>query len=206
MQENPKEPLSPAQSEATRAEQHEPLVLQSMDHFLNLLDQQLAGERRQMLERIKAWAGLLDASGWCVALKLDETDEYWFGDQAREWLARGREWASENDSETWDALQASLPERLIQIREPLLLVWRPDDVASELGQNSHTEPKHPANSTDNAVKGLTRRQKEVLSWVTSGKTNSEIAIILGCSVRTVEKHVENIFKKTGTHSRNDWIL
>ncbi len=49
--------------------------------------------------------------------------------------------------------------------------------------------------------GLTHREIEVFDWLSKGKRNSEIAIILGCSRRTVDKHVEHILKKTGAETR-----
>lgn len=49
--------------------------------------------------------------------------------------------------------------------------------------------------------GLTRRQKEVLTWVAQGKTNEEIGTILKMSHRTVQKHLENIFTKLGVGTR-----
>jgi DNA-binding CsgD family transcriptional regulator len=49
--------------------------------------------------------------------------------------------------------------------------------------------------------GLTGREAEVLSWVAEGKTNPEIAIILGAASRTVQKHLEHIFEKLGVQSR-----
>jgi len=49
--------------------------------------------------------------------------------------------------------------------------------------------------------GLSRRESEVLTWVVQGKTNREIAIILGISVPTAKKHVEHIFKKLGVETR-----
>jgi DNA-binding CsgD family transcriptional regulator len=48
---------------------------------------------------------------------------------------------------------------------------------------------------------LSRREVEVLSWLSKGKTNVEIAVILGTSRRTVEKHVEHIFAKLGVETR-----
>lgn len=48
---------------------------------------------------------------------------------------------------------------------------------------------------------LTRREHEVFQWMREGKRNGEIALILGCSVRTVEKHVENILRKTASETR-----
>jgi len=49
--------------------------------------------------------------------------------------------------------------------------------------------------------GLTRRESEVLLWLAKGKTNGEIATILGMSRRTAEKHLEHIFAKLGVETR-----
>jgi DNA-binding CsgD family transcriptional regulator len=49
--------------------------------------------------------------------------------------------------------------------------------------------------------GLTPRETEVLHWLAEGKSNSDIAMILGTSRRTVEKHFENLFAKLGVESR-----
>ena len=49
--------------------------------------------------------------------------------------------------------------------------------------------------------GVSPREAEVLYWIAEGKGNAEIAIILGTSLRTVEKHVERIFDKLGVDSR-----
>ena len=52
------------------------------------------------------------------------------------------------------------------------------------------------------VLGLTDREAEVLLWVAQGKTNAEIAAILGAAENTVKKHLQNIFEKLGIESRN----
>lgn len=49
--------------------------------------------------------------------------------------------------------------------------------------------------------GLTPRVAEVLLWVAQGKTNPEIATILGISEWTVKKHVLEIFEKLGVETR-----
>lgn len=51
------------------------------------------------------------------------------------------------------------------------------------------------------VLGLTSRELEVLQLVASGKTNKAIANELFISVRTVDRHVSNIFNKLGVNSR-----
>lgn len=52
-------------------------------------------------------------------------------------------------------------------------------------------------------KGLnvTKRESEVLFWLANGKSNKEIAEILGVSVRTVNKHLEQTFPKLGVENR-----
>lgn len=49
--------------------------------------------------------------------------------------------------------------------------------------------------------GLTPREAEVLFWVAQGKSNPDIATIIGAAVRTVHKHVENVFRKLGCETR-----
>ena len=48
---------------------------------------------------------------------------------------------------------------------------------------------------------LTAREREVLSWVARGKTNSEIAQMLWLAPSTVRKHLENVYAKLGVSTR-----
>jgi CheY-like chemotaxis protein/DNA-binding CsgD family transcriptional regulator len=48
---------------------------------------------------------------------------------------------------------------------------------------------------------VTQRESEVLHWVIQGKTNRDIADILGMSPRTVNKHLEHVFEKMGVETR-----
>jgi DNA-binding NarL/FixJ family response regulator len=50
--------------------------------------------------------------------------------------------------------------------------------------------------------GLTPRAAEALLWVAQGKTNSDIAVILGISESTVKKHLLEIFVKLGVETRS----
>jgi DNA-binding CsgD family transcriptional regulator len=63
------------------------------------------------------------------------------------------------------------------------------------------ENHHRPIGTAPAIPGLSRRQQEVAHWIREGKTNPEIATIMGISPRTVQKHVEHIFEKLGVESR-----
>jgi len=48
---------------------------------------------------------------------------------------------------------------------------------------------------------LTPREADVLYWAALGKTNRDIADILGMSPRTANKHLEHVFEKLGVETR-----
>jgi ribose transport system substrate-binding protein len=48
---------------------------------------------------------------------------------------------------------------------------------------------------------LSNRERDVLYWIRQGKRDSEIALILGISLRTAETHVFRILKKLGVETR-----
>ena len=49
--------------------------------------------------------------------------------------------------------------------------------------------------------GLTPRESQVVSWLADGRTNREIGIILGISARTVQVHLNRIYRKLGVETR-----
>ena len=49
--------------------------------------------------------------------------------------------------------------------------------------------------------GLTQREAEVLLWISQGKTNYEIGVILGAASGTIRKHVEHILSKLNVENR-----
>jgi DNA-binding NarL/FixJ family response regulator len=61
--------------------------------------------------------------------------------------------------------------------------------------------RRPASSATSA--GLSEREVEVLRLLAGGRSNAEIAAELVLSVRTVEKHVANIYAKIGARGRAD---
>jgi DNA-binding NarL/FixJ family response regulator len=69
-------------------------------------------------------------------------------------------------------------------------------------QNASREFKPNFSSAQPLLKlGLTRRATETLLWLSQGKTNSDIATILGITESTVKKHVQEIFEKLGVETR-----
>jgi RNA polymerase sigma factor (sigma-70 family) len=52
-----------------------------------------------------------------------------------------------------------------------------------------------------ASRSLTPREREVISYVAEGRTNDEVAHLLGISAQTVRKHLENAYEKLDVHTR-----
>jgi len=73
-----------------------------------------------------------------------------------------------------------------------------DDPLTVLQLSEESPPPGPKELT---VLGLTPRQGEVLYWIAQGKTNGEIAVILGTSPRTIDKHVEQMLERLGVENR-----
>ncbi|MGE5207795.1 MAG: response regulator transcription factor [Alphaproteobacteria bacterium] len=48
---------------------------------------------------------------------------------------------------------------------------------------------------------LTPREAEVLFWISQGKSNRDIGVILGAKTGTICKHVEHIFGKLNVENR-----
>jgi DNA-binding CsgD family transcriptional regulator len=63
------------------------------------------------------------------------------------------------------------------------------------------EHPRPARGPGLDAHGLTRRETDVLAWVAEGKTNPEIAEILGLSPRTVGNHLARIYARLGVETR-----
>lgn len=53
---------------------------------------------------------------------------------------------------------------------------------------------------------LSAREAEILFWILEGKQNSEIAIILGRRLATIQEHVENIIRKLCMENRHQMTV
>ncbi len=71
----------------------------------------------------------------------------------------------------------------------------------ELAAMAKVEPNFESAKPLEAL-GLTPREAEVLLWVAQGKSNADIATILGCAENTVKVHLARIFEKQGFENRN----
>ena len=81
--------------------------------------------------------------------------------------------------------------RRLAASDPAKLVF-----ADFLSQRSVVEK-----STSAATRGLTRRQREVLAELRHARTHREIAVLLGISVTTVNKHVQQVLQKLKVRNR-----
>ncbi|MFH1500063.1 MAG: LuxR C-terminal-related transcriptional regulator [Verrucomicrobiota bacterium] len=69
-----------------------------------------------------------------------------------------------------------------------------------------TQADHPVDTALLTDNGLTPREAETLSWLAEGKTNHEIALLLGIGLHTVKAHVASVFNKTGVGNRHAAII
>ena len=82
-------------------------------------------------------------------------------------------------------------------------------VGHGIGEHLHEEPPIPnfgspgrgARLAEGMVGRLNEREAETLLWVAQGKSNADIAGILGNSEKTVKKTLGHIFEKLGLESR-----
>ena len=60
-------------------------------------------------------------------------------------------------------------------------------------------------SAETSHRRLTPREREILQLLAEGKSNKEVATVLGISAKTVEAHRANITHKLGLHSMSDIV-
>jgi DNA-binding CsgD family transcriptional regulator len=92
----------------------------------------------------------------------------------------------------------SLLEESLSISEELgmrPLMERVVALQEQAGSHPAEAPAYPS--------GLTEREVEVLQLIALGKSNREIAEVLVLSVRTVERHITNIYAKIDARGRAD---
>ncbi|MFM8464821.1 MAG: response regulator [Burkholderiaceae bacterium] len=139
----------------------------------------------------------------------------WISPQAAAWLKLLAATSNTTESDRSGYLPPSLDAALkleggailLTTTEPLLSVRNMG--AAMLGETMLLVERQQKNLTSSAIfrhTELTLRETEVLSWIAKGKTNQDIAEILSLSLRTVKKHIENIFKKLGVENRTAAVL
>lgn len=109
-----------------------------------------------------------------------------------------------------DSLPARLPEELsFSSRNPRQVVSHQNTKLPPLSVQYVTLPVHchsillvsEADRENDSTATLTPREKEVRYWLSQGKSNEEIATILGISPHTVKNHLNHLFDKLGVSNR-----
>lgn len=155
------------------------------DEAMLELDAGFARSSERGWRRLVAWAGVLDAAGWCVVL-VHPGGLTWTSANAAKDLAARRGLPGGTDVEERVA-------ELVPVQAITRGVWVWSAALEEVAATELSSQ-------------LTRREREVFGWLRAGKSDAEIALILGCAVRTVEKHVANLYRKLGVGSRAEAIL
>lgn len=126
-------------------------------------------------------------------------DKYFPG-EPREGLGlpeRLRNWVgllAQNAATSWQTPYSLKPEKR-ELRVSRIFDLLKAETTLLLEEKPHLSP------TDLRPLGLTNRQAEVLYWISRGKTDETIADLIGTSRRTVEKHLENIYRILGVETR-----
>jgi len=95
-------------------------------------------------------------------------------------------------------------ERLELLRPHLAFLYR---VACRAPPMDGAEPAPIAPARPAAwPAALTPRECEVMRWLAHGKTDAEIAALLGTSPRTVHKHLEHVYVKLGVETRTAAVM
>ena len=165
---------------------------QVVGHGIISLDEE--GQIQAMTEAVRQWLGTFFDPSAAKSKTLPE--------DAAKWLGEGMDRLTEE----FDAGMGIKPfrkyhgtERLSfhlksdhEQRQTLLLITREDPLFDD------------KTLVDEAMEtyGLTLRQAETLYHLVEGKTNPEIAIILGCSRRTVEAHLREVYRKMCVETRS----
>lgn len=75
----------------------------------------------------------------------------------------------------------------------------------QVAREALRESEPAAEAGGNLYETLTDREKQVLKLVAEGKSNKEVAELLGISVKTAMSHREHVMEKLGLHNRTDLI-
>ncbi len=151
----------------------------------------------------------LDMTGQYLFTINQETQVLWATPQTRELFSKAKvnnNWLQENLSKQlahWLSHQPGIGQtlKLEDIDYPLSVRVVENSNSKELLLKllDGMAPSGAAKLKDNLP--VTERESDVLYWIANGKTNREIGQILETSPRTVNKHLEQIFKKLEVDNR-----
>ncbi|AQU88769.1 DNA-binding response regulator [Komagataeibacter nataicola] len=161
------------------------------------------GVRMESAARIRAAHGALDHAGRFLLAASHAGDVLWATPQAGLVM---RELSGAGDAGTALHLPMPLPAPgSVLMRHnvgenelvlTLVGVSGPDELLLRISR----QPLFPQRILQDRL-GLSAREAEVLLWISRGKTSRDIADILQVSPRTIDKHIEQIYNKTGLSTR-----
>jgi DNA-binding NarL/FixJ family response regulator len=76
---------------------------------------------------------------------------------------------------------------------------------SEVVLSGYLNPGKVAKGATGPVQHLTAREREIVQLLAEGKTNKEVAVALGVSIKTVDAHRANIMHKLDLHDVTDLV-
>ena len=126
-----------------------------------------------------------------ATLTANADDEFLLPEPMPQWLEQAQKGKAASK-----AAMASLPSNE-QLRLQYMGKLGPNEFLLRLAK----DPSADTPAEFSSELGLTTREGEVLSWLSKGKNNRDIAQILGLSPRTVDKHLEQIYSKLGVENR-----
>ena len=96
-------------------------------------------------------------------------------------------------------------ERLELLRPHLAFLYRVA-CGQAVADGAQAQPALVPRSPTPSPAGLTPREREVVHWLAHGKTDADIAALLGTSPRTVHKHLEHVYVKLGVETRTAAVM
>ncbi len=143
----------------------------------------------------------LDSTGQHMAALNNQGQVIWTTEQAQVFIDT---FSSKDKKHLQDWLQAAKTDDSLELQQgQSTLVLTYTDATSE-GSHLIKFKSHNLKLETQTLKlklKITRREADVLFWVAKGKTDWEIAQILSISERTVNKHLEQIYRKLGVNNR-----
>ncbi|WP_456294749.1 DNA-binding response regulator [Vibrio sp. AK197] len=166
----------------------------------------------------KSAQAALDYAGQFIFCVSEQGELEWATPHAQQLIAKLSEQPESQHAlhHTWAILQPDIaswlnsPSRsqhltLKQLGAPLEVTLACDESQSHVLLRVNL-PKQAGTEEDlRQVFNITKRESEVLYWLSFGKTNWEIAQILQMSPRTVNKHLEQIYKKLEVDNRTSAV-
>ncbi len=129
-----------------------------------------------------------------IPYSLPESLQHWFKDQIARLKLNG------------DVPSRCLPLHIQQAGRQLSVRLIPDPIKEQYLLLLEEEELQSLSISALELLGLTKREAEVLFWITKDKSNAAIAKVLGCSEGTVRKHLEHLYGKLSVQTRTAAVM